>query len=153
MSRRFVELFWQTARARLDNRKGKSKRFAITIAKEGHRHELQKILLGLLVHYPNLLEEKEDGISKVDFEPELQKFQRSLYELLVESKEVSVAIIYQRLSPTFYDVLEDIHGHQTDKLSRGHKLFARLPIIRIDPPMDFVSECIDHFANILLVSS
>ncbi len=37
------ELFWQTARARLDNRKGKSKRFAITIAKEGHRHELQKI--------------------------------------------------------------------------------------------------------------
>jgi len=145
------ELFWKTARARLDDKKAKPKRFAITIAREGHRHELQKTLLGLLVHYPNVLEEKEDGISKVDFEPKLQKFQRSLYELLVVSKEISVAIIYQRLSPTFYDVLEDIHGHQTDKLPRGHRLFARLPIIKIDPPMDFVSECIDHFANILVV--
>ena len=98
------------------------------------------------------LEEKEEGIAKVDFEPELRKFFVALYELLVVSKEISVELIYQRLSPTFYEVLEDIHGHQRDELPRGHKLFARLPIIKIDPPIDYVSECIDHFANILLVA-
>jgi DNA primase len=146
------ELFWKTTKARLDNNEKKSARFGITIEKAGHQHELQKSLLGLLVHYPVFLEEKEEGIAKVHFEIELQKFQRALYELLVDSKDISVELIYQRLSPTFYEVLEDIHGHQVSVLPRGHRLFARLPIIKIDPPMDFVSECIDHFANILLLA-
>jgi DNA primase len=145
------DLFWQTARARLDRKKKEPKRRGITIAKEGHRNDLQKTLLGLLVHYPAFLEEKEENIAKVEFSAELQKFHRALYELLVESKEISVEFIYRRLSPTFYEVLEDIHGHQSGQLPRGHKLFARLPIIKIDPPIDFVSECIDHFTNILVV--
>jgi len=144
------DLFWQTARARLGNRKEPKGR-RLTIAKEGHRHELQKTLLGLLVHYPAFLEEKEEDIAKVNFQAELGKFHRALYELLVVSREISVEFIYQRLSPAFYRVLEDIHGHQTDQLQRGHRLFVRLPIVRIDPPLDFVSQCIDHFANILVV--
>ena len=144
------DLFWQTARARLGNRK-EQKRRQLTIAREGHRHELQKTLLGLLVHYPAFLEEKEEDVAKVNFQAELGKFHRGLYDLLVESNEISVELIYRRLSPAFYQVLEDIHGHQTDELQRGHKLFARLPIMRIDPPLDFVSQCIDHFANILVV--
>ena len=146
------DLFWKTARARLEKNRKEPKRLGITIAKEGHGHELQKMLLGLLVHYPALLEEKEERVAKVTFETELAKFHRALYELLVDSKDISVEFIYQRLSPTFYKVLEDIHGHQTEKLPRGHKLFSRLPIIKIDPPMEFVSECIDHFGDILLVA-
>jgi DNA primase len=145
------ELFYQTSRARLHPNKSAKKPRRLAIHTEGHRHDLQKALLGLLVHYPVLLEEKEEDIAKVDFEPQLRKFCGALYELLVVSKEISVELIYQRLSPTFYEVLEDIHGHQRDELPRGHKLFARLPIIKIDPPIDYVSECIDHFANILLV--
>jgi DNA primase len=143
-------LFWNTAKVRLDRNKNERRLPPITIAKEGHRHELQKILLGLLVHYPNFLDEKEEGISRVIFETQLQKFQRALYELLVVSKDISVELIYRRLSPTFYEVLEDIHGHQTEKLPRGHKLVARLPIIKIDPPIEFISDCIEHFANILI---
>jgi len=146
------DLFWQTAKARLDRKKAEPKRSEITIAKEGHRHDLQKMLLGLLVHYPTFLEEKEDALLKVNFETELQKFHQALYELLVVSREISVEIIYQRLSPTFYEVLEDIHGHQRDGLPRGHNLFARLPIIKIDPPIDFVSDCINHFTNVLVVA-
>jgi DNA primase len=145
------DLFWHTAKARLDHRKKEPRRREITIAKEGHRNELQKTLLGLLVHYPAFLEDKEEEIAKVEFGPELQKFHRALYLLLVESKEISVELIYRRLSPAFYEVLEDIHGHQNGQLSRGHKLFARLPIIKIDPPVEFVTECIDHFTNILVV--
>ena len=145
------DLFWHTAKARLDQSKKTPKRRAVTIIKEGHRHELQKTLLGLLVHYPAFLEEKEERIAKINFEAALQKFHQALYELLVASKELSVEVIYQRLSPTFYQVLEDIHGHETENLPRGNKLFARFPIVKIDPPLEFVSECIDHFANILFV--
>lgn len=145
------DLFWQTARARLDRGKKGHKRRGLTISTEGHRNELQKILLGLLVHYPAFLEEKEEDVAKVEFNPQLAKFHRALYRLLVESKDISVEQIYETLSPTFYHVLEDIHGHQRNELPRGHKLFSRLPIVRIDPPLEFVSDCIDHFANILVV--
>lgn len=146
------DLFYKTSRARLNQNKSGNGPRGLTIQAEGHRHELQKALLGLLVHYPMLLEEKEGDIAKVDFEPALRKFCGSLYELVVVTKDISVELIYQRLSPTFYEVLEDIHGHQRGELPRGHKLFSRLPIIKIDPPIDYVSECIDHFANILVVA-
>ena len=145
------ELFWRTAKARLDRSKNQTKGREVTIAKEGHRHELQKILLGLLVHYPAFLEDKEEDVAKVNFPMELSKFHRALYDLLVESGDVSVELIYRRLSPTFYKVLEDVHGHGSDELPRGHNLFARLPIVKIDPPADFVSECVDHFVDILVV--
>jgi DNA primase len=146
------DLFWKTAKARLDPKMRAPERRFVTIEKEGHRHELQKTLLGLLVQYPAFVEEKEERIAKVNFEKALQKFHEALYELVVASKEISVEIIYQRLSPVFYEVLEDIHGHQTEKLPRGHKLLTRLPIVKIDPPLDFISDCIDHFADILLVA-
>jgi len=145
------DLFWKTARARLDHNKGVPERRP-TIEKEGHRHELQKTLLGLLVQYPTFVEDKEERIAKVNFEAALQKFHQALYELVVASQEISVEVIYQRLSPVFYEVLDDIHGHQTEKLPRGHKLLARLPIVKIDPPLEFISDCIDHFADILLVA-
>jgi DNA primase len=145
------DLFWQTARARLGRKRGEPRRRSLTISKEGHRNDLQKTLLGLLVHYPAFLEEKEENVAKVEFNAQLRKFHLALYELLVESKDISVERIYRRLSPTFYEVLEDIHGHQADDVPRGHNLFSRLPIIRIDPPLDFVSDCIDHFVNILVV--
>jgi DNA primase len=146
------DLFWQTAKARLDRKKSEPPRHRVTIATEGHRHELQKALLGLVVHYPALLEEKEECISRVKFETDLQKFHQALYELLVVSREISVELIYQRLSPVFYKVLEDIHGHQTENLPRGHRLIGRLPIVKVDPPIDFISACIDHFVDILIVA-
>jgi DNA primase len=145
------DLFWKTAKARLNQGERVPARRMVSIEKEGHHHELQKTLLGLLVQYPVFVEEKEERIAKVNFEVELEKFHRALYELIVSSQEISVEIIYQRLDPTFYRVLEEIHGHQTKKLPRGHRLLTRFPIVKIDPPLDFVSECIDHFANILLV--
>jgi DNA primase len=48
-------------------------------------------------------------------------------------------------------VLQDIHGDKTDTRPRGHRLFERFPILRIDPPPEFVSECIDHFIQVLQV--
>jgi DNA primase len=145
------DLFWKTTKARLNQGERAPARRMVSIEKKGHRHELQKTLLGLLVQYPTFVEEKEERVAKVKFEKELETFHRALYELIVSSQEVSVEVIYQRLDPTFYKVLEEIHGHQTEKLPRGHRLLARFPIVKIDPPLDFISECIDHFANILLV--
>jgi DNA primase len=157
------DLFWKTTKARLDQKKGPPK-LPITITKEGHHHGLQKILLGLLVHCPVLLEEKEENVGKVEFAGSLKKFHHALFDLLVDSADVSVNLIYEKLDPSFYRVLEDVHGHQkeaevlndvhghqSEGKPRGHSLFARFPIMKLEPSLEFVAACIDHFVNVLVV--
>lgn len=148
-----ADLFWHEIKSK-GFKKSESERQFPRLASasiEKQRNEVQKTLLGLLVHYPEFLESKEPTIGKVKFEPELQSFQIALYDLLVVSKDVSVELIYERLSPTFYDVLEEVHGHAREGLQRGHRLLARLPIVRFDPPWKFVSDCIDYFVLRLVI--
>src|SRR5215813_2976501 len=146
-----ADLFWKTIKAALRDQKNDRPQLPITITREGHLHGLQKILLGLLVHCPSILEEKEEIVSTVNFAAPLKIFHQALFRLLVECKEVSVELIYEKLSPSFYRVLEDVHGHQEGGKVRGHSLFVRFPIMRIEPPADFVSQCVNHFVSVLVV--
>ncbi|MHC1946681.1 DNA primase [Bradyrhizobium sp. UFLA06-06] len=110
-------------------------------------HGLQKILLGMLVHYPEFLDDKQDTILRLKFTPELDKFCTALYKLLVVEKELSVQQIYSHLEDGFYNVLQDIHGKGTDGRAWGHNLFTRFPLLALSPPRDFVARCIDHLAR------
>jgi DNA primase len=116
---------------------------------EGREHSRQKGLLGMLVHYPEFLDEKQDTILRLKFAPELDRFCTALYKLLVMEKELSVQEIYSHLEDGFYNVLHDIHGKSSDGRSWGHKLFARFPLLAVDPPppLDFVSRSMDHLAR------
>jgi DNA primase len=145
------DFFWKTTKSKLETPKRGLVKSELNISREGHRRGLQKILLGTLVHYPQFIDEKGDQIAGVHFDPRLEEFRRALYDLLVMHAEVSVELIYSRLKPGFYEVLQDVHGDKTDTQPRGHRLFQRLPILRIDPPEDFVADCIDHFAHILKI--
>jgi DNA primase len=110
---------------------------------------IQRVLLGLLVHYPDLLEEKLETIERVQFSGKLEYFRRALYDLLITHGDVSVQLIYDQLKPTFYEVLQQIHGEQGENHPWGHRLFLLFPILKHDPPLDFVSRCVDNFAAIL----
>jgi DNA primase len=145
-----ANLFWQAGRGGggTTSKKGFIKA-ELRIEKDGHRHGLQKVVLGMLVHYPDFLDEKGDGISKVDFSPSMEGFRQALYDLLIMNAELSVQIIYARLTPAFYEILQDIHGERTANRPWGHRLFQRFPILRVDPPHDFVSRCIDHLIQML----
>jgi DNA primase len=144
-------LFWQATKAHRGQKTKEVRRAPIFIEREGHRHDVQRTLLGLLVQYPVLLEEKEERVSKIVFSLSLRKFLFALYELVVVSAEISVELIYERLSPDYYKVLEEVHGHSQEGKVRGYKLFARMPILKIEPPIGFISQCIDHYCNILMV--
>src|SRR5205814_8491739 len=85
------------------------------------------------------------------FSPQLEEFRQALYDLLIMQNEISVQLIYSRLSPTFYKVLQEIHGEKTEGRPWGHRLFEHFPILRADPPREFISQCIDHFVHILRV--
>jgi DNA primase len=144
------ELFWQTRKHNTLPEKG-IVRSKLQIDKEGRRHGLQKVLLGMLVHYPELLEECSDTIADIDFSPRLEEFRKALYDLLITYGDVSVRLIYEKLSPEYFEVLQDIHGDQTKHSPRGHRLFYRFPLLRYDPDQKFILKCIDHFARILRV--
>jgi DNA primase len=152
---RLADLFWQAikgSKAKKEiNRKGEASKLLhseLKIERDGKRHGLQKVLLGLLVHHPEFLDEKQDTILRLKFAPELDRFCSALYQLLVRLETLSVLQIYENLGDEFYEVLQDIHGRE-DGRRWGHRLFFRFPILTRDPSPDFISRCIDHFARII----
>jgi DNA primase len=146
-----ANLFWEVLKKRRGLPRNSLASRELNIAKEGHRHGLQKLILGLLVHYPQLLDEKMPQLSDVELAPEYDEFRSALYDLLVMNNDVSVLLIYERLKPAFYDILEEIYGHGMAGRSPGHRLVQRFPILRVDPPVDFIASCIDHFAQLLMI--
>jgi DNA primase len=144
-----ANLFWQAGRSNAIEVRSKLVQKHVKISREGRRHGLQKILLGMLVHYPEFLEEKQDAILRLQFAPKLNEFWEALYRLLVLDQDLSVRKIYESLKPTFYELLQDIHGEQTGERPWGYRLFQRFPILDRDPSRDFVSRCIDHFGRII----
>src|SRR5262249_42816619 len=143
-----AELFWQAVKGG-KNKKEPSPLVSneLKIGLDEKEHGLQKVLLGMLVHYPDFLDEKQDKILRLKFAPELDKFCSALYRLLILEKDLSVRLIYDRLGDVFYKVLQDIHGKEEGDRPSGHKLFLRFQVLAMDPPTDFVSRCIDHLAR------
>jgi DNA primase len=145
------EFFWSITRGR----RGFSKKSALVereldIEKDGYKHGLQKVLLGMLVHYPQFLDGKGERVSKLKLSDELEEFSKALYDLLYAHGEVDVELIYSQIGykyPHFYEVLQDIHGDRTESLQRGHSLFARFRVLERSPPIEFVEDCIDHFIH------
>ncbi len=146
------EFFWRVTASRRDLPKKKSRLVEreLRIEKEGYKHGIQKVLLGMLVHYPEYLDTKVERVSGLQLSDELEEFWQALYDLLIMHGEVDVELIYTQIGyqyQRYYQILQDIHGDRTDKLLRGHRLFMRFPILAYEPPADFVERCIDHFVH------
>jgi DNA primase len=146
-----ANLFWQVGRSRETRAVSPSKLVSgrLKISKDGPRHGLQRVLLGMLVHYPDLLEEKQDQVLRLQFAPELQKFWEALHRLLIAEEMLTVQSIYRSLKPNFYEILESIHGEERDGRPWGYRLLLRFPILKRDPPRDFISRCMDHFIAVI----
>jgi len=147
-----ADLFWQAVRGGKSKNKSKNEpsQFVSNELKAElnvRQHVLQKVLLGMLVHYPDFLDEKQDKILRLKFVPKLDEFCSALYKLLVLQKDLSVLQIYTHLGDVFYNVLQEIHGKEEDGRPWGHNLFTQFQILALDPPRDFISRCIDHFAR------
>jgi DNA primase len=116
---------------------------------EGQRSGLQKVVLGMLVQYPDLLEDKRDAVLRLQFPDVFDQFLSHLFQLLVTEAKLSVSVIWDKLDSEFYETLQTVHGEAGNGKQRGHRLFERFPILSRDPPSNFVSECLDHFIKIL----
>jgi DNA primase len=146
------EFFWRVTKGQRDLPEKGLIKTELKIEKEGYRHGLQKVLLGMLVHYPEFLDDKAERIGLIELDDELEEFRRALYDLLLVHEEVDVELIYTELGykyARYYNVLQDVHGDRTDTLQRGHRLFTRFPILACHPPHEFLGECMDHFIHAL----
>jgi DNA primase len=146
-----ANLFWQVNRRPARNHKEADSRLnpKLKFDGEGQRSGLQKAVLGMLVQYPDLLEDKRDAVLRLQFPDVFDQFLSHLFQLLVTEVKLSVSVIWDKLGDKFYDTLQTVHGKAGDGKERGHRLFERFPILSRDPPPDFVSECLDHFIKIL----
>ena len=147
--------FWEVNRGPMAPKKGGPSKFVdghLKTAGEGQRLVLQKVVLGMLVQYPEFLDEKHDSLLRLRFAPDFEKFLSSLYRLLITDGELSVSVIWEKLAPEYYRVLDDIHGSDGNRRPSGRKLFWRFPILARDPPIDFASRCLDHFIRVLHVN-
>jgi DNA primase len=147
-----ANLFWQVNRGPTRNHKEASSKFVRSELKfrgEGQRSGLQKVVLGMLVQYPDLLEDKQDSVLRLHFPEQFDGFLTSLFQLLVTDAKLSVADVWTKLKPAFYDTLQAVHGEAGNGKPRGYRLVERFPILGRDPPLDFVSGCTDHFIKIL----
>ncbi len=148
------ELFWQLAKGKREKHQQGLIPRELKIEKEGYRHGLQKILLGTLVHYPEFVDRKSEAIARLTFSEELDAFRTALYELLITYESLEVGLIYDKLSPLYYHVLQEIHGDKSDRHPRrGWALFQRFPLLEKveDTDPDFVEDCIDHIVHVLEV--
>jgi DNA primase len=148
-----ANLFWQVGRSKQSKQESLSKlvRNEVRLSGDGERYGLQRLLLGMLVHYPELLDEKQDQVLRLQFAPELNDFWFSLHQLLIEEERLTVQSIYRKLKPRFFEILENIHGEEKDGRPWGYRLLQRLPILKKNPSRDFISRCMDHFIAIIHV--
>jgi DNA primase len=147
-----ANMFWEANRGTHRKKSGPPSHFEkkeLRPLGEEQRSFLQKVLLGMLVQYPELLEEKQDAVQRLHFPADLDRFLTHLFQLLITEAKLSVTDIWKKLTPQFYDVLQSIHGKEGDGKPRGYRLFARFPILISTPSIGFVSRCMDHFARIL----
>jgi DNA primase len=98
------------------------------------------IVLGMAVEYPELFErhfERFDGIPLNDVH---KSFVQALIDVILSSEDRLVATIYAKLDVRYYLLLEQIHGNENEErgLARGHRLFARCPLLRMNPDQLFI---------------
>jgi DNA primase len=122
---------------------------------------IERIFLGLSLHYPDLLERHHERVAGL----RLRGFHRSsehgstgydrflsdLLRALDEAPAQSASDLYARLDPYFLECLEDLHGTEQARhgLPWGHRLQTAFPILKSAPGESFVERCYDHFIRML----
>jgi DNA primase len=113
----------------------------------GSQTEIERTLLGLVVHFPGYYAESHQFFELRLLSPRLIEFKSELIRILVREGQKNIAAIYTSIHPDFVDVLEEVHGsavrnsrfdgHIKFEKELGHNLFRRCPIARRPLPEPF----------------
>jgi DNA primase len=107
---------------------------------------IEKILLGTLIEYPDLLEIHLDRLMNIQLSDALEQFKGEIYRIFEEFDNVDVVHFYKYIHQDFHKILADVHG-RVDAGGRiiPDSLFGRFPLLKLEPPQDFVARCVELF--------
>ena len=154
------DLFWRTSRKSVSRSGGKA---APTLSLPEPMRELEALMLGLAVEFPENVYDNALDFERWDFRYEdFARFHRELIRLIIAHKSKSISELYHDMSPTFYAVLEDVHGSRISTETRlaggevrevvikqlGHRLYSKCPVARYNPDGDFVHNYLELLSGL-----
>ncbi len=116
---------------------------------------LERIFLGMCIHYPALLDERRESIAQLRFRgvAESTTYHDLVGELLRVMSEYEVSdpsIFFAWVGEDYQEALEALHGRARTlpdgfEVPWGHNLFARFPVLQFNPPETFLRACFENF--------
>ncbi|ADZ69694.1 DNA primase [Polymorphum gilvum] len=123
-------------------------------APEGPMFGTERLVCGLCVRYPDLLDRHIERIAALGFADELHaRFRDELCRVATDLDATSVADFFESLDERFYQILSEVMAAKPE--SNGSPparagfsdLLQRFPLLRNDPPEDFVEAVFLHFLD------
>jgi DNA primase len=115
---------------------------------------IERLICGLCVRYPHLLDRHIERVSRLGFSDALHaRFRTEICRVASDYDKLSVADFYESLDDTFYQILGEVmqNGDQNGGTGLGSfsELAQRFPLLRKDPPDDFIEAVFLHFLDSL----
>lgn len=122
---------------------------------------VERIFLGLCVHFPDLTERHRERIAGLklrgNFKSEAHgtttydTFLSDILRVIGEYDNPELREFYNLLDPYFMECLDFMHGREDRPrgLVWGHRLMAIFPVLKTLPEESFVERCYDHFTRML----
>lgn len=123
-------------------------------APQGPMFGIERLICGLCVRYPHLLDRHIERVSRLGFSDALHaRFRTEICRVASDYDKLSVADFYESLDDTFYQILGEVmqNGDQNGGTGLGSfsELAQRFPLLRKDPPDDFIEAVFLHFLDSL----
>lgn len=121
----------------------------------------ERTLCGLCLRYPELLERHVERVSRAVFGDTLHaRFRDELCRIATELEDQPVNGFFETLDARFYQILSEAldgesrgeegrSGGTAGSAARFRDLLQRLPILRHDPPADFIEDLFVHLLDVL----
>lgn len=159
MSRlRVGQLIWEvsrrgTAAAGVSRRMKATSRETMNSLIPADAINIERIFLGLCLHFPDLAERHRDRILNIDLKggyalPDggqcrygtfVSDVMRVIDDHATGPEETDrFRAFYDLLNPEFMETLDELHGREVGGAAWGHRLHERFPILRATPPEAFV---------------
>ncbi|MFM9975326.1 MAG: DNA primase, partial [Beijerinckiaceae bacterium] len=164
---RLNQFFWESN----GGRRGKSaSRDQVKLSAEGEAASgqeapkyiaVERIFLGLSIHFPDLTERHRERISALRLRGAFKSerhgttsydtFLSDVLRVIGEYDNPELMEFYNLLDPYFMECLDFMHGReeQPKGLIWGHRLMTVFPVLRALPDERFVERCYDHFIRML----
>ncbi|MGL4638053.1 MAG: DNA primase [Beijerinckiaceae bacterium] len=122
---------------------------------------VERIFLGLCIHFPDLTERHRERIASLQLRGEFKSevhgtttydtFLSDVLRVIGDYESPELSEFYNLLDPYFMECLDFMHGRADSRrnLVWGYRLLEAFPVLKSAPDDGFIERCFDHFIRML----